>query len=78
MNIIYWIIFVIWIGIVWLFKKDNKLSFYLAFVLFAVSASLTVFGFRDLAEPVMRVSFIGWIVALSQALIHYKKVNKIS
>lgn len=72
MEIIYWAILVIWIIAIWGLKKNSGFSLLLAFVLFIISATLTVLTFRNLAEPIMRVSLIGWIVGIFQALIEYR------
>lgn len=72
MEIIYWAILVIWIIAIWVLKKNSGFSLLLAFVLFIISATLTVLTFRNLAEPIMRVSLIGWIVGIFQALIEYR------
>lgn len=73
MELIYWLILILWIVAVRIFKKKSGSTLKLAFGLFIIAATLTVFGLRNLAEPVMRVSFIGWIIGLIQALIEYKK-----
>lgn len=73
MEIIYWIVLFVWISVVWVLKKDSSFSLVPALFLFGLAALLTVFGLRNLAEPVMRVSFIGWLVGLSHALIEYIK-----
>ena len=76
MEIIYWIILIIWIIAIFIFKKDSGLTLKIALALFLVAAVLTVFNLRDLAEPIMRVSFIGWIIGIFQALREYIKQAK--
>lgn len=71
MEIAYWGILIIWIIAIKSFKKDSGVSLKIAFVLFSVAAILTIFNLRDIAEPIMRVSFIGWIIGIFQALREY-------
>ena len=71
MELVYWIILVVWISLVLVLKKDSSFSLVPALALFLFSAILTVVGIRNLAEPIMRISFIGWIVGISHALIEY-------
>lgn len=73
MNLLYYFILFAWIFFIWLQKKDSKPTFKTAFALFITAASLTVLGLRDLAEPIMRISFIGWLIGILQALIEYRK-----
>jgi len=78
MEIVYWYILLSWIAIIWFSKKTSNFAFYPAFILFLISAVLTVVGLRSLAEPIMRVSFIGWLIGIFKALIEYKKLTKSS
>lgn len=73
MNLIYWIILICWILAIKIFKRDSNFALLPAFILFLIAASLTVLGLRNLAEPIMRVSLIGWIIGIFHALIEYKK-----
>lgn len=71
MEIAYWILLIVWIAIIWILKKDSGFSLLIAFSLFLISATLTVFNFRNLAETIMRVSLIGWLIGIFQALTEY-------
>lgn len=71
MEIIYWIILTAWIAAIWLLKKKASLSMKIALAFFVLAAILTVVGLRNLAEPLMRVSFIGWLVGIFQAIKEY-------
>lgn len=73
MEIIYWIILFLLIIGVWILKRNSNFILYPAFMLFLVSAILTVLGFRNFAETLMRVSLIFWIVGIVQALFEYRK-----
>jgi hypothetical protein len=76
LEIIYWIILIVWSIVAKVSKKDSGATLKVAFVLFLVSALLTILNIKDLAETVMRVSFIGWLIGLFQALREYIKQNK--
>lgn len=73
MEIVYWIILIVWILLIKILKKDSGKSLLVAFSLFLVAAILTVLNLQNLAEPIMRVSLIGWIIGIFHALIEYKK-----
>lgn len=76
MDKLYWLILFLWVGGIFYLKKDSRFALYPAFVLFIVSAVLTVIGFRNVAEPIMRVSFIGWLIGIFMALIEYKRSTR--
>lgn len=76
MEIIYWLILIGWILGLRLLKKDSSFALIPAFGLFVVSAVLIIFNLNSLAEPVMRVSFIGWMVGVTLALVEYIKRAK--
>lgn len=76
MEVVYWLIFIIWISIILFSKKDSTFAFYPAFILFLLAAVLTVFNLRSIAEPIMRISFIGWLIGIFKALIEYRNLNK--
>lgn len=78
MELLYWLILFSWIAVMWFSKKDSNFAFYPAIVLFIIAAVLTVFGLRSLAEPIMRISFIGWLIGIFKALMEYKKNNRLS
>lgn len=78
MELVYWFILFAWVAVMWFSKKTSNFALYPAFVLFLISAVLTVIGLRSLAEPVMRISFIGWLIGIFKALIEYKKSSKLS
>lgn len=76
MEIAYWAILIIWILIIKVLRWDSGVSLKIAFVLFLISAALTVLTLSSVAETVMRVSFIGWLIGIFQALIEYIKQPK--
>ena len=78
MELVYWLILFSWVAVIWFSKKTSNFAFYPAFVLFIIAAVLTVFGLRSLAEPIMRISFIGWLIGIFKALMEYKKSNRLS
>lgn len=78
MEIAYLLILIVWIILIRALRKDSGLSLKIAFILFIVAAVLTVFSLQNLAEPIMRVSFIGWLIGIFGALIEYRKLNSSS
>lgn len=61
---IYWIILAGSIISLIFFKKRASFYLYLAFYTFIVGAVLRVVGINDIAEAIMRISFIGWLVGI--------------
>lgn len=78
MELLYLVIFIIWVLGIIFFKKHSAYALVPAFLLFLVSAFFTVFNLSVIAEPIMRVSFIGWIIGVFGALIEYKKFKESS
>lgn len=74
-SLIYWLILLAWLGFIWQFKWGCSVTLIFAFVLFVIAAAFAIFGLRGVGETVMRVSFIGWLVGIGQALVEYKKEN---
>lgn len=73
LSLIYWIMFVGWIGIIIKFKWTSVITLTIAFTFYIVGAILVTFGFSGLAEGVLRISVIGWILGIVQALLEYRK-----
>ncbi|MBI2600215.1 hypothetical protein HYW43_04840 [Candidatus Daviesbacteria bacterium] len=71
MEIIYWAILAVWIIVIWTLKKKASFSMKVALGFFVLAAVLTVLTLRNLAEPLMRVSFIGWLIGILQAVWEY-------
>ena len=71
-SFFYWwlLVFIIFLGLILHFKSIAYLS--AAFILFFISAVLTTVGLREIAEIVMRISIMGWIIGLVQSAIEYK------
>lgn len=76
MEIAYWTILIVWIIGIRISKKDSGITLKIAFILFSIAAILTVFNLRYIAELIMRVSFIGWLIGIFHALIEYIKQTK--
>lgn len=72
-SYIYWMIFLGWIFLIFKFRWKSSLSLLSAFILFIIAAILAIFRLNTAAETVMRVSFIGWMVGIGQALLEYRK-----
>jgi len=73
--LIYWMILLGWLFILFNFKLESEASFILGFVTFVFAAIFAILGLRLIAETVMRVGFIFWLVGMGQALIEYQKTQ---
>lgn len=73
MESIYLVIITLWILGIIILKKGSNFALIPAFILFLVSAFFSVLNLVDIAEQIMRVSFIGWIIGILHALIEYKR-----
>lgn len=72
-NYMYWVIFVTWIYIIAAFKVESRTSLVIAFVLYIAASFITIVGGDGYAEIIMRVSFMGWVLGIMQALLEYRK-----
>ena len=73
---IYWWILLGWIFVVWQYKLKSIASLIFAFMLFLAAATVAVLGIRPLAEGMMRLSLLGWIVGIAQALLEFRGDEK--
>lgn len=71
-SLIYWWVLFGWLGLIYWFKWGSSASLTPAFILFIIAALLTTVGLRGIGETVVRISFIGWMVGIVQALVEYK------
>lgn len=69
----YWFVLGSWVSYILFSKKDSSFSLKMALGLFCLGVVLYVLTLRYWAEVAMRVSFIGWLVGIGQALVEYKK-----
>lgn len=60
----------------WIFKLASSLTLSGAFAIFVIAALFSIFGEKEVSETLMRVSFVGWLVGLGQALIESKKIKE--
>lgn len=72
-SLIYWWLLVGWVFLIINFKWGSSASLIPVFLLFILGAFFATVGFREVAETTMRISFIGWLVGIVQALVEYKK-----
>ncbi len=73
---IYWMILFGWIFLIWHFRWRSSVSMVSALTLFIFSAFLITLGFGNLGEITMRLSFVGWLVGIVQALVEYRSNEK--
>lgn len=71
-SIIYWLTLFGWLFLIWNYKLESYQSLLPAFIFFVFGALLTVFGLFGIAEIFMRISLMGWLVGIVQALTEYK------
>lgn len=70
-HLIYWGVLGICIIVIWLFKLSSSPVLLSSFGLFIFAAILTTIGITDLAEIVMRLSLIGWLIGFIQSVFEY-------
>lgn len=71
----YWTILVGWLMLVLNYKWRSPNLMIQALIFFITGVFFATVGLKVLAEFVMRISFIGWIVGIIQRLIEYGKEN---
>ena len=74
---IYWLIFLIWILYAYFSKKESLHHLWIALSLFILAAILQIISFDNLAEPIMRVSLLGWVIGLFMSYVEYQKKSKL-
>lgn len=70
-SFIYWAILGLFISTVWLFKLKSPLVLFLSFGLFISAGILTAFKVYSIAEMIIRISLIGWLVGFVQSVFEY-------
>ena len=72
--LIYWMVLAGWMYLVYKWHLEDSVSFKFALFLFIIAASFALFGWLHIAEPIMRISFIGFLVGVGQDIImEFKK-----
>lgn len=74
--LIYWIILGLFIFTAWFLKLGSRKVLLFSFALFIVAGLLTTFKIIYVAEIIMRISLLGWIVGFIQAIFEYCFKNK--
>lgn len=72
-KIYYWYLFIAWIVLIWKFKLGSGFSLGFGLLLFLISVFITIFGFVNAAEIIMRISFTGFLIGILQAFIEYNR-----
>lgn len=75
-DFLYWMVLFGWVLLIWNFKWKSSTTMIVALILFIFAALFTTLGFRDPGETTMRLSFIGWMVGVVQALVEYRRNEK--
>lgn len=71
--LLYWLILFGWLGFNYKFKWKSNVSLISAFIFYCIASFITILGLVGIGETVMRLSFIGWLVGVAQALMEYKQ-----
>lgn len=66
-KVIYWLVFLLLINLIWIFRLKGNLTLLLAFSITVVGAIVNIFAF-DLSETILRFSYLFWIIAVLQIL----------
>lgn len=74
-SLIYWMILGLIIFTILLFKLRSQVVLLFSFGLFILAALVTTLTFTSIAEKIMRISLLGWIVGFILSLIEYKKLK---
>lgn len=70
---IYWLLLFGWVWVVSSNKIKSFKSLYIGLILYVVASFLTLLGLENIAETIFRISFLGWLIGIVQALVEYKK-----
>lgn len=70
-SLIYWLILMLFIFTIWLFKISSKIVLPISFGLFIIAGLLTTFNLTIMAEMIMRISLLGWLIGVIQAIFEY-------
>jgi hypothetical protein len=73
LSSLYWLLAIIWVGSIVYFKWNSTVSLVFAILLYIIGAILMIVGLESSAEGFLRLSIIGWMVGITQALLEYKK-----
>lgn len=74
--IFYWMFLVAWIWAILIWKLTSHFSMSVAFALTIFGIVIFAIGLADIAEVILRLGFVGWIVGTIQAIVEYKKNAK--
>ena len=77
-TLIYWFFLVGLVGLIANYKLKSTISFAIGLFFTAASIFLTVFGFRDISEIIMRVAYVFIIVGTVHSLFELFKRGKVN
>lgn len=72
---IYWLLLFLIIGSIYLNKKNASFYFNIALYAFMIGAILRIIGLNSLAEIIMRIDFMLWLVGFALAIKENKHEN---
>lgn len=70
-SFIYWAILGLFISTVWIFKIKSQVVLFSAFGLFILGGIIAAFKLNSIAEIILRISLIGWLVGFIKSLVEY-------
>lgn len=75
--LIYWVWFGLFIFTIWFLKFNSRLILLFAFGLFILAGLADIFGMDFIAEQIIRISLLGWLIGFGQSAFEYSfKKNK--
>lgn len=70
-SLIYWVILGLIIFTIWIFKLSSLVILLFSFALFILAALMTTLTFTAIAEKIMRISLLGWLVGFGESVLEY-------
>lgn len=70
---VYWFLFFGWVIYAYITKKCSLHHLWIAFGLFTLAALLKTVSLDNLAEPLMRISLLGWLIGMTIAIKEYQR-----
>jgi len=69
----YWMYLIALILVILIWKLTSDFSLKLAFILTLCGMFFAIFNISNLAEVILRLGFVGWIVGIIQAAVEFRK-----
>lgn len=73
LDYFYWLILIFWLSSYWILKISSAKSLLFTLWLFLIASFIKLLGVNNVAEFVFRLSLIGLIIGVSQAIFELNK-----